>query len=76
MGQYRKKPIVIQAFQWVPDLGPIGGVLREPGEDSLYYIPTLEGNMHVLAGDWIITGVNGEKYPCKPDIFAKSYEAV
>jgi hypothetical protein len=39
-------------------------------------IKTLEGTMYALPGDWIITGVNGEKYPCKPDIFAKTYEAI
>jgi hypothetical protein len=39
------------------------------------YIETLEGKMHVSRGDWIITGVKGESYPCKPDIFAATYEA-
>jgi hypothetical protein len=39
-------------------------------------IPTLEGTMTARIGDWIITGVNGEKYPCKPDIFEKTYERV
>ena len=58
--KYRKKPIVIEA------------------EKALYEldIKTLEGVMHANKGDWIITGVNGEKYPCKPDIFEKTYEAV
>lgn len=40
------------------------------------YVPTLEGQMEVLVGDWIITGVKGEKYPCKPDIFNATYESV
>lgn len=40
------------------------------------WIDTLEGGHTVCPGDWIITGVNGEKYPCKPDIFEKTYEAV
>lgn len=40
------------------------------------YIETLEGIHKADAGDWIITGVNGEKYPCKPDIFQKTYELV
>lgn len=40
-----------------------------------YYIPTLEGGHEVTPGDWIITGINGEQYPCKPDIFAATYEA-
>ena len=39
-------------------------------------IDTLEGKMIVDPGDWIITGVNGERYPCKPDIFAKMYDQV
>jgi hypothetical protein len=39
-------------------------------------IPTLEGEMMASIGDWIIKGVNGELYPCKPDIFAKTYEKV
>lgn len=43
--------------------------------DAYYYIETLEGNMTVSVGDWIITGVKGERYPCKPDIFAATYEA-
>jgi len=40
------------------------------------YIETLEGNHHVIAGDWIITGVKGEKYPCKDEIFKATYEPV
>lgn len=39
-----------------------------------YFIQTLEGRMYLSPGDWVITGVNGEKYPCKPDIFEKTYE--
>lgn len=41
-----------------------------------YYISTLEGGHEVTPGDWIITGVKGEQYPCKPDIFAATYEPV
>ncbi len=59
-GLYRKKPIIIQAEQTK--------VKR--------VIKTLEGDMVANPGDWIITGVEGEKYPCKPDIFAKTYEKV
>lgn len=40
------------------------------------YIPTLEGTMSAAPGDWIIKGVNGEFYPCKPDIFEKTYEPI
>lgn len=41
-----------------------------------FYIPTLEGNMKANIGDYIIKGINGEFYPCKPDIFDKTYEKV
>ncbi len=44
--------------------------------DSIQYIETLEGVMKASAGDWIITGVDGERYPIKPDIFQKTYEIV
>jgi hypothetical protein len=43
---------------------------------GVFKILTLEGTMEAIPGDWIIRGVNGEYYPCKPDIFAKTYEAV
>lgn len=49
------------------------GVRREPGAFS-GYIDTLEGRMVVSPGDWVICGVAGERYPCKPDIFAATYE--
>lgn len=62
MPKFRKKPVVIEAEQ---HLGP------EPLE-----IETLEGVMTARPGDWIITGVKGERYPCKPDIFQATYEAV
>jgi hypothetical protein len=62
MPKYRKKPVVIEAEQWLGD--------------SRVVIPTLEGNLVCLPGDWIITGVKGEKYPCKPDIFEQTYEQV
>ena len=58
--KFRKKPIIIEAYQTDKELDII----------------TLEGRMHASIGDWIITGVNGEQYPCKPDIFEKTYERV
>lgn len=58
--KYRKKPIIVEAYQTDVELD----------------IETLEGIMHASVGDYIITGVNGEKYPCKPDIFEKTYELV
>lgn len=60
MAKYRKKPVVIEAYQ----------------TDKERDIVTLEGTMHANIGDWIITGVHGEQYPCKPDIFEKTYEPV
>ena len=95
MAKYRKKPIVIEAFQYDGDL---------KGSDGNYYVPqwavdafesgvmyydsfkgsppselfvkTLEGCHHVSVGDYIIQGVKGELYPCKPDIFEATYEKV
>lgn len=75
MAKYRKKPIIIEAEQWFPHK-EIEGVKNTLMENSPATIETLEGTMNVSLGDWIITGVNGEKYPCKPDIFEKTYELV
>ena len=75
--KFRKKPIVIDAFQWLPHMGEVGGVVYHPpgmaGRKPI--VKTLEGHSYeVTAGDWIITGVKGERYPCKPDIFQMTYE--
>nr|WP_304358291.1 hypothetical protein [Clostridium paraputrificum] len=58
--KYKKKPVIVSAYQ--------------TKEEVIIY--TLEGPMKANVGDYIITGVNGEKYPCKPDIFKKTYELV
>lgn len=58
--KYRKKPVVIEAYQ----------------TDKVLTIHTLEGDMIASKGAYIITGVDGEQYPCKPDIFEKTYEPV
>ena len=80
MSKFRKKPVVIEAvqFSFSADEWPAGVERPAEGEKgTMYgYIQTLEGRMIVSDGDWVITGVNGEKYPCKPDIFEKTYEAV
>lgn len=73
--KFRKKPVVIEAEQYflgknVPGVCNCGIVQRQA------HIHTLEGSMTVSPGDWVITGVQGEKYPCKPDIFAATYERV
>ena len=77
MDQFRKKPVVIQAMQWngPPDdaeLARFAGHWVSIGAEV--YITTPEGCMRVSPGDWIIKGVKGEFYPCKPDIFAATYE--
>ena len=83
MGQYRKKPAVIEATQFNPNEDPWpDGVISwkeagiRPRDMSWGYIQTLEGKMHVQADDWIITEAHGEKYLCKPDIFLATYETV
>jgi hypothetical protein len=78
MPKFRKRPVVIEAVQWFPGV-PVEGVIEGPyisGDEQLYAArcPTLEGVFGVTPGDWIITGVQGEKYPCKPDIFAQTYD--
>lgn len=75
--KFRKKPVVVDAVQWFPDR-KIDGVepVYERGDSRpcAHGIRTLEGFMYVSPGDWIITGVKGEKYPCKLDIFERTYE--
>ena len=75
--KYRKRPVVIEAFQLCVDEAPqwfltSGDVLACP--DSTCIIKTLEGDMKADKGDYIIKGVNGELYPCKEDIFHKTYQ--
>jgi len=72
MGRYVKKPIVIEAVQWFKH-GDHAAVLHESGDDGVGYIDTLEGRLRVEPGDWVITGVAGENYPCKPEIFDQLY---
>jgi hypothetical protein len=77
--KFRKKPIIIEAEQFWPGVEPWPDGVYESylsGNPESYVITTLEGNMNVTPGDWIITGVKGEKYPCKPDIFEATYEKV
>ena len=74
--KYRKKPVVIDAVQFTGDIFVHPAIMRAPGDNELPYIETLEGKMIVRDGDWIITGIKGEAYPCKPDIFEASYEPV
>ncbi|KPG13761.1 hypothetical protein [Mycobacteroides immunogenum] len=92
--EFRKRPVVIRAAQWVSDLpeqlaeeiaewcdgsydSDVAGGCGPHGEDwGCLEIDTLEGTMEVSPYDWVIEGVAGEFYPCKPDIFARTYEPV
>lgn len=86
--KFRKKPVIIEAIQYLGN-DNLDVVLNFIGRDKGTYIPsrqknvdpviatqTLEGCMTANKGDWIIRGVKGEYYPCKPDIFKAIYEAV
>lgn len=89
MGKYRKRPVEIEAVEWQDDFIVDGedtapawvkeafgnGTLRFGDEDPWeLYVDTLEGRMLVSVGDYIVKGVKGELYPCKPDVFAMTYE--
>lgn len=82
MAKFRKKPVVIEAVQWngnnrneIAEF--MGELFPKPtvNEQIEIYIFTLEGTMIASKYDWIIKGVKGEFYPCKPDIFEATYEA-
>ena len=88
MSRWRKKPVVIEAEQFEPTRKPWPEGVEQPeyvggcrvnglvnGEER-YWVLTLEGWLTVSSGDWIITGVQGERYPCKPDIFEQTYDPV
>lgn len=88
--KFRKKPIIVEAFIWTggPDQkeDPVWmcdaikhneAYFIKAGTPYVeFYIKTLEGDMRVNEGDWIIKGIQGEIYPCKPDIFKLTYEVV
>lgn len=83
MKLFRKKPLAIEAVQLLdsaftgdhPNDEHVRGVVYDP-TNKVAKIQTLEGTMTANIGDWIIRGVKGELYPCKPDIFEATYEAV
>jgi hypothetical protein len=94
MAKYRKKPVVIEAFQmtkerrwdnsewpnwlnmaWQREIGEEGAMWCVDGGEELF-CGTLEGQHAITFGDFIIQGVKGEIYPCKPDIFESTYERV
>ncbi len=81
--KFRKKPVVIEAIQFTGSnwekIGEIVGQkasLARKHDSPILLINTLEGEMRADIGDWIIKGVKGEFYPCKPDIFELTYEPV
>ncbi|WP_280319934.1 hypothetical protein [Nocardia wallacei] len=87
--RFRKKPVEIEAMHFDGTSGSASGivawVLAGGGQahfetvamaDGAVVIETLEGDMRATLGDWVIRGVAGEHYPCKPDIFAATYEPV
>lgn len=82
MARYRKKPVVIEAWQWDGGAGSderpdwVRAVCFRRFGDQALVVPSLEGDMIASPGDWIIRGIKGEVYPCKPDIFAATYEPV
>ena len=82
MSFYRKKPVIIEAIEW--NGNNLKEIINFAGDKLIIdynnkpgiFIDTLEGSMKVSINDYIIKGVNGEFYPCKPDIFEKTYERV
>jgi hypothetical protein len=85
--RYRKKPVVVETIQYRPDLcncehiADFLGIWYSPCDEedhaaAVWHIDTLEECIEISPGDWIIKGVRGEFYPCKPDIFEATYEVV
>lgn len=87
--KFRKKPVVVEAEQFLPNDEAIEKVMSLASQGSrqvmvsrsavghyTMHVHTLEGVMEASIGDWIIRGINGEVYPCKPDIFYATYERV
>lgn len=85
MSKFRKKPVVVDAIQfdgdnqdevvvWSQELKRAKTDVSQNGDGTLD-VETLEGIMHISPRDWVICGVSGELYPCKPEIFAKTYES-
>lgn len=79
--KYRKKPIIIEAEKWEgANLNCDNSMFQSPEviikSDLGFMVSTIEGVMTGKLGDWLIRGVKGELYPCKPDIFAATYDAM
>lgn len=79
--KYRKKPIVIDAIIWDGNnfneiIYNFPGIICAQRDDNILSIQTLEGVMNANVGDYIIRGIKGEFYPCKPDIFEMTYDGI
>jgi hypothetical protein len=87
--KFKKKPVVVEAEQFLPNDESVEKVMALASQGSRkvtvnthadgkreMFIDTLEGIMEAQIGDWIIRGIAGEVYPCKPDIFYQTYERV
>lgn len=87
--QFRSKPVVIEAINWNGSASALAALKSFVGDNLIVYVDhdthdsalgialsirTLEGDMRASQGDWIIKGLRGEFYPCKPDVFAAKYE--
>lgn len=79
----RRKPVEVEAVQWTGSMAPVIELVGHDlptfgpnGQSGSLRITTLEGDHECQLGDWIIKGVHGEFYPCKPDIFEKTYEVI
>lgn len=87
-GQYRKRPVVIDAFRWIgmdkpEDMNQYPDWFQQAADAGTILvgafsvaIDTLEGRIHAQRGDWILRGIKGELYPCRDDIFEATYEKV
>lgn len=84
MPKFRKKPVEIEAVQFLAtkesfdEIQKMEGLRWRPGQmgSETFIVETLEGEHIASKGDWIIKGIAGEFYPCKPDIFAATYDSV
>jgi hypothetical protein len=81
MIKYRKKPVVVEAMQYIGDTQSVYNIRKFVGKEldgngCDLFIDTLEGVMTISPNDYVIKGIKGEFYPCKPDIFDESYEIV
>jgi hypothetical protein len=75
MGRYLKNQLVVEAVRWFKH-GDHPAVIADPDDDTIGYIDTPEGRLRVDPGDWVITGIAGENYPCKTDVFGRLYKPV